>query len=150
MSRRVVVTGMGVVSPNGVGLEADELGLRGGESGIRHFAGPGELKFGCRVRGVPQGGEGGGGGGLLGAEPSGPLIDGGGQRRIGGQSGGRPSHVRMQWSRLRARKIRSSVPCPGSNRPRLRDPSANSPVGTWGLGWSRSRASEHTRPVAAP
>jgi len=55
VSRRVVVTGLGGVAPNGVGLEAYEAALRGGVSGIRHIPLLDELKFGCRVAGVPQG-----------------------------------------------------------------------------------------------
>ncbi len=55
MTRRVVITGMGVVAPNGTGLEAYERALRDGVSGIRHIPLLDELKFGCRVAGVPQG-----------------------------------------------------------------------------------------------
>ncbi|MDH3208678.1 MAG: beta-ketoacyl-[acyl-carrier-protein] synthase family protein [Gemmatimonadota bacterium] len=55
MSRRVVITGLGVVAPNGVGLEAYEQALRGGVSGIRHIPLLDELNFGCRVAGVPEG-----------------------------------------------------------------------------------------------
>lgn len=55
MSRRVVITGMGVVAPNAVGLDAYEQALRDGISGIRHIPILDELKFGCRVAGVPQG-----------------------------------------------------------------------------------------------
>ncbi|MDH3732949.1 MAG: beta-ketoacyl-[acyl-carrier-protein] synthase family protein [Gemmatimonadota bacterium] len=55
MSRRVVITGMGVVAPNAVGLDAYAEALRGGVSGIRHFPLLDELKFGCRVGGIPQG-----------------------------------------------------------------------------------------------
>ena len=55
MSRRVVVTGMGVVAPNGVGLEEYSQALRGGVSGIRHQPLLEELKFGCTVGGIPQG-----------------------------------------------------------------------------------------------
>ncbi len=55
MSRRVVITGMGVIAPNGTGLDAYETALRGGVSGIRHIPLLDELKFGCRVGGVPQG-----------------------------------------------------------------------------------------------
>ena len=55
MSRRVVITGLGVVAPNGVGLDAFEQALRGGVSGIRHVPMLDELNFGCRVAGVPQG-----------------------------------------------------------------------------------------------
>lgn len=46
---------MGVVAPNGVGLEAYERALRGGVSGIRHIPLLDELNFGCTVAGVPQG-----------------------------------------------------------------------------------------------
>jgi len=55
VSRRVVITGLGVVAPNGVGLEAYEQALRGGVSGIRHIPLLDELNFGCRVAGVPEG-----------------------------------------------------------------------------------------------
>ena len=55
MRRRVVITGMGVVAPNAVGLDAYEQALRDGTSGIRHIPILDELKFGCRVAGVPQG-----------------------------------------------------------------------------------------------
>jgi 3-oxoacyl-(acyl-carrier-protein) synthase len=55
MRRRVVITGMGVVAPNAVGLDAYEQALRKGTSGIRHIPILDELKFGCRVAGVPQG-----------------------------------------------------------------------------------------------
>jgi 3-oxoacyl-(acyl-carrier-protein) synthase len=46
---------MGVVAPNAVGLDAYEQALRDGISGIRHIPILDELKFGCRVAGVPQG-----------------------------------------------------------------------------------------------
>ncbi|MGI9038379.1 MAG: beta-ketoacyl-[acyl-carrier-protein] synthase family protein [Gemmatimonadota bacterium] len=55
MNRRVVITGMGVVAPNGVGLEAYDRALRAGESGIRHNEAMEEAKFACTVAGVPQG-----------------------------------------------------------------------------------------------
>jgi len=55
MSRRVVVTGMGVVAPNGVGLERFDAALRAGKSGIEHVPELAELKFGCTVAGVPEG-----------------------------------------------------------------------------------------------
>ncbi len=55
MSTRVVITGMGVVAPNGVGLPAFEQSLREGRSGIRHVEAMAEAKFGCTVAGVPQG-----------------------------------------------------------------------------------------------
>lgn len=55
MSRRVVVTGMGVVAPNAIGLEDFDAALRAGRSGIRHLPQLAELKFGCTVGGVPEG-----------------------------------------------------------------------------------------------
>ncbi|MDX1393250.1 MAG: beta-ketoacyl-[acyl-carrier-protein] synthase family protein [Gemmatimonadota bacterium] len=55
MSRRVVVTGLGVVAPNGVGLEDFEQAIREGRSGIRQFPQLADLKFGCQVGGIPQG-----------------------------------------------------------------------------------------------
>lgn len=55
MSRRVVVTGLGVVSPNGCGLKSYVEALRGGVSGIRTFPRLADLKFGCTVGGIPQG-----------------------------------------------------------------------------------------------
>lgn len=55
MNRRVVVTGMGVVAPNAVGLEAYDRALRAGVSGIRHNEKMAEQKFACTVAGVPEG-----------------------------------------------------------------------------------------------
>ncbi len=54
MRPRVVVTGMGVVAPNGHGLDNYEAALRGGKSGIRFIPALRELNFGCQVGGVPQ------------------------------------------------------------------------------------------------
>ncbi len=53
--RRVVVTGMGVVAPNGIGLADFDAALRAGRSGLRHVARLAELGFGCTVAGVPEG-----------------------------------------------------------------------------------------------
>lgn len=53
--QRVVVTGLGVLAPNGHGLDAYEKALRAGTSGIRFIEKLEELKFGCQVGGVPQG-----------------------------------------------------------------------------------------------
>ena len=53
--RRVVITGMGVVAPNGHGLAEFERALRNGESGIRKVDELTELNFRCQVGGVPQG-----------------------------------------------------------------------------------------------
>ncbi|HIG02392.1 MAG TPA: beta-ketoacyl-[acyl-carrier-protein] synthase family protein [Myxococcales bacterium] len=55
MSARVVITGMGVVAPNGTGLTAFEESLRAGQSGIRHVEAMAEANFACTVAGVPQG-----------------------------------------------------------------------------------------------
>ena len=55
MKRRVVVTGLGVVSPNGVGVADFEEALREGRSGIRSIPKLVELGFGCTVAGVPPG-----------------------------------------------------------------------------------------------
>lgn len=54
MKRRVVITGMGVVAPNGHGLEDYETALRSGRSGIRFISELQSLNFGCQVGGVPQ------------------------------------------------------------------------------------------------
>jgi len=55
VNRRVVITGMGVVAPNGIGLEAYDRALRAGESGLRHNEAMEESKFACTVAAVPQG-----------------------------------------------------------------------------------------------
>ena len=55
MSRRVVVTGMGVLAPNAHGLDAFEQALRDGVSGIRFVEAMAENKFACQVAGAPQG-----------------------------------------------------------------------------------------------
>ena len=52
---RVVVTGLGIIAPNGHGLDAYERALRDGVSGIRHIPRLAELGFACQVGGVPQG-----------------------------------------------------------------------------------------------
>jgi 3-oxoacyl-(acyl-carrier-protein) synthase len=55
MSRQVVITGMGVIAPNGNGLESFDSALRKGQSGIRYNEAMEEAKFACRVAGSPQG-----------------------------------------------------------------------------------------------
>lgn len=52
--RRVVVTGLGVLSPNGTGLAAFTEGLRQSRSGIRFYEKLKELNFGCQIGGIPQ------------------------------------------------------------------------------------------------
>ncbi|MEM9176452.1 MAG: beta-ketoacyl-[acyl-carrier-protein] synthase family protein [Myxococcota bacterium] len=53
--KRVVVTGIGVVAPNGVGIGAYEEALREGRSGLKSQASMIEHKFGCTVAGTPEG-----------------------------------------------------------------------------------------------
>ncbi|MDI6726214.1 MAG: beta-ketoacyl-[acyl-carrier-protein] synthase family protein [Smithellaceae bacterium] len=55
MRPRVVITGLGVVAPNGIGLKDFEAALREGRSGIRFIPQLQDLNFGCQVGGVPQG-----------------------------------------------------------------------------------------------
>jgi 3-oxoacyl-(acyl-carrier-protein) synthase len=55
VSRRVVVTGLGVVAPNANGAAEFELALRKGRSGIRKSAEMEQAGFACRVAGVPRG-----------------------------------------------------------------------------------------------
>ena len=51
---RVVITGMGVLAPNGHGLDEYQQSLMNGISGIRTIEKLNELKFGCQVGGIPQ------------------------------------------------------------------------------------------------
>jgi len=44
---------MGVVAPNGIGLQAFEQALRNSESGIRHLTDLEKLNFSCQVGGIP-------------------------------------------------------------------------------------------------
>lgn len=53
MKNRVVITGLGVVAPNGVGLEAFEHAIKNGISGIRHFEELKRLSFSCQIAGMP-------------------------------------------------------------------------------------------------
>ncbi len=54
MSRRVVITGLGVVSPNGVGVPAFLSAIRQGTSGIRYNPLYKDLHFNCQVAGSPE------------------------------------------------------------------------------------------------
>jgi len=54
MDKRVVITGLGVVSPNGVGLNDFEAAIKAGKSGIQHFEELEKLKFSCRIGGIPD------------------------------------------------------------------------------------------------
>src|SRR5215471_5677177 len=51
--RRVVVTGVGVVAPNGIGLEAFRTALKEGRSGISWQEGLKSMNFACQIGGVP-------------------------------------------------------------------------------------------------
>ncbi|MCM4156812.1 beta-ketoacyl-[acyl-carrier-protein] synthase family protein [Gramella sp. AN32] len=53
-SQRVVVTGMGVVAPNGVGLTEFEASIKSGKSGIRFFKELEDLNFSCQIGGKPN------------------------------------------------------------------------------------------------
>ncbi|WP_027067166.1 beta-ketoacyl-[acyl-carrier-protein] synthase family protein [Maribacter sp. Hel_I_7] len=53
MNRRVVITGLGVCAPNGVGLTDFTQSLLDGKSGIRHQPNLEKLGFGCQVAGEP-------------------------------------------------------------------------------------------------
>lgn len=50
---RVVITGLGVCAPNGIGVNNFEHALRNGQSGIRHLKELEDLNFRCQVGGVP-------------------------------------------------------------------------------------------------
>ncbi len=52
--RRVVITGLGVVAPNAVGVEDFTVALREGRSGIRFQKELKELGFSCCIAGIPQ------------------------------------------------------------------------------------------------
>jgi len=54
MKQRIVITGLGVVAPNGVGLADFTHALKEGKSGIRQFKELEELKFSCQIGGVPD------------------------------------------------------------------------------------------------
>jgi 3-oxoacyl-(acyl-carrier-protein) synthase len=54
MSRRVVITGLGVVAPNGVGLDAFTAAIKNGVSGIKKDPELERLQFSCQISGKPQ------------------------------------------------------------------------------------------------
>ena len=54
MSGRVVITGLGVVSPNGIGIPEFLLAIQQGLSGIRFIPQYKELNFNCQVSGIPD------------------------------------------------------------------------------------------------
>ena len=54
MDRRVVITGLGVVAPNGVGLAEFTNSIKNGISGIKHNAELERLQFSCQISGTPE------------------------------------------------------------------------------------------------
>ncbi|TDE03785.1 beta-ketoacyl-[acyl-carrier-protein] synthase family protein [Flavobacterium hiemivividum] len=54
MSRRVVITGLGVVAPNGIGLDAFAQAIKNGISGIRKDPDLERLQFSCQISGKPE------------------------------------------------------------------------------------------------
>ncbi|WP_224490229.1 beta-ketoacyl-[acyl-carrier-protein] synthase family protein [Robertkochia flava] len=54
MNKRVVVTGMGVVAPNGVGIPEFTKALQNGTSGITFHQKLKDLNFSCQIGGVPN------------------------------------------------------------------------------------------------
>ncbi len=54
MERRVVITGLGVVAPNGVGLVDFSHSVKNGISGIKHNAELERLQFSCQISGTPD------------------------------------------------------------------------------------------------
>ena len=53
MHKRVVITGLGVVAPNGVGLKAFKEAIKNGVSGIKHDPELERLQFSCQIAGRP-------------------------------------------------------------------------------------------------
>lgn len=51
---RVVITGLGIVAPNGVGITAFTHAIKNGISGIRHDDELQQLQFSCQIAGKPQ------------------------------------------------------------------------------------------------
>ena len=54
MHNRVVITGLGVVAPNGVGISAFTNAIKNGISGIRFYKQLKDLNFSCCIGGIPQ------------------------------------------------------------------------------------------------
>jgi len=54
VNKRVVITGLGVAAPNGIGLGQFDLALREGTSGIRYFPQLKDLNFSCQIGGKPK------------------------------------------------------------------------------------------------
>jgi 3-oxoacyl-(acyl-carrier-protein) synthase len=54
LKERVVITGLGIVAPNGVGLDAFTYAIKNGISGIKHDAELERLQFSCQISGKPE------------------------------------------------------------------------------------------------
>ena len=54
MKKRVVITGLGIVAPNGVGLDAFTHAIKHGISGIEHNLELERLQFSCQISGTPK------------------------------------------------------------------------------------------------
>lgn len=54
MKNRVVITGLGIVAPNGVGLDAFTHAIKNGISGIKHDSELERLQFSCQIAGKPD------------------------------------------------------------------------------------------------
>ncbi|MDB2606984.1 beta-ketoacyl-[acyl-carrier-protein] synthase family protein [Zobellia sp.] len=54
MRRRVVITGLGICAPNGIGLKTFAEAMAIGKSGIRFQSELKELGFGCQIAGKPE------------------------------------------------------------------------------------------------
>lgn len=53
MSQRIVITGLGVISPNAIGKTAFKKAITAGKSGIRFYPELERLNFKCQVGGIP-------------------------------------------------------------------------------------------------
>lgn len=54
LKKRVVITGLGIVAPNGVGLDAFTQAIKNGISGIKFDSELERLKFSCQIAGKPE------------------------------------------------------------------------------------------------
>ena len=54
MSTRVVITGLGVVAPNGVGVKDFTQALKEGKSGVTFHQELKDLNFSCQIGGIPE------------------------------------------------------------------------------------------------
>ena len=54
MQKRVVVTGMGVVAPNGIGIDAFLIAIMNGQSGVKFDQQLADLHFSCQISAKPE------------------------------------------------------------------------------------------------